>query len=125
MKIGVCTPVMVMLEMAIPSMTPPSTISSERPEIVSFQVRWRCTLAGRMEQFWIVMSRNPPVEAVPNLIALQLLATTQLLTVTFWHGSVSWLLRQIPSSSESITQSETFTSDESMSSPSLLRFAWL
>src|SRR6185312_16917075 len=115
-----CTPDMVRFDTAIRSITPPSTISSERPEIVFFQARCRCSLARRTTQLVIAISQNPPREAVPILIALQLLPTTQLLIVTFRQIAGRSLLRQIPSSSESMMQSETFTSEESMSRPSLL-----
>ena len=73
------------------------------------------------------MLRNPPRDAVPNLIPLALERATQLLTSMFWQmlfGSCD--LRQIASSVASKNELVSFTPLQStMSMPSLFQKALL
>ena len=72
------------------------------------------------------MFLNPPCEAVPSLKRLAHERTSQLRTSTFSTTKPGLsLLRTMPSSSASISQSSTSTFRASMSTPSLLWFAWL
>ena len=125
------------------SRMPPSTISSATPEIpvmgsvtpgrpfarLSHELR-ECQLRrwdsaqGRRTQWWTKQLRKPPREAVPNLMKLQFEASVQLRTSTFSQMKSGLSdLGQMASSSESMVQFSISTFFESMSMPSLLKFA--
>ena len=83
-------------------------------------------LAGTSVQWWMLQLRKPPRLDVPNLMKLQFEERRQFRTSMF-SGTKSGLslFGQIASSSVSTTQSSMSTFFESMSKPSLLKFAWL
>ena len=58
-------------EMAMSSITPPSTISNEIPEFPGITENGLALAEGLISQFRMVIRLNPPIESVPNLIALQ------------------------------------------------------
>src|SRR5690606_29217052 len=83
-------------------------------------------LLGFTTQLLMLMLRNPPVDSVPALMALQKLDTTQLVITTSSVGAGPVLLSVIPSSSESMMELDTTTLRQpSISMASLLRFEWL
>src|SRR5690606_33689699 len=126
---GHSVPSMVMLLMLMPSMVPPSTISRDIPVIPwrgVLNIGFVSLLLGLTTQLLMVMLRNPPVDSVPALIALQKLDTTQLVITTSSVGAGPVLLSVMPSSSESIIELDKTTRRQpSISIPSLLRLEWL
>ena len=96
-------------------MVAPSTLSIDRP-------------ACPLPQTWtwrIATWRKPPNETVPSLIALAQDRTRQSWTSTSSHG-LALLLRQMPSSAESMSQWATRTCRHPLTSiPSLFQYAWL
>src|SRR5690554_5109484 len=82
---GHSVPSMVTLLMVMPSMIPPSTISSDMPVIpcrgvLNMGLVW--LLLGFTTQLLMLIFRNPPVDSVPALMALQKLDTIQLVMTT-------------------------------------------
>jgi len=112
MKTGLATSCMTTLLTAMVFMCPPSTISSAIPE----------SRVSRITQLLTAMFRNPPVDSVPHLKALDLLLSTQLVTATSWQGRGEVLFRTMQSSPVSIQQLEMRTPLQlSTSTPSLFR----
>src|SRR5574344_99306 len=127
--IGACTLYMTIPSMLMPSMVPPSTISSDRP-VTFIRGVLRNTLpvhlVGLTTQLEMVIFLNPPLVSVPILIPLQQLDATQLVMTISSQGAGPVLLSVIQSSSESMMQLFIVTRlHPSMSMPSLLRLQWL
>jgi hypothetical protein len=101
---------MVMLEMLTRSIFPPSTIWSAIPEL----------RVSKMVQLLMLIFLKPPLEPVPNFIALALLLIVQFEILILLHPLSVWLFKQIASSPLLIRQSESLTFSQSQKSkPSL------